>query len=595
MLRSSRGRQPSVAASRPCCDKIFASPGTKLGLPEVNIGLFPAGGGPETLRRIAGVKKAVEVVMKGQVLPAEAYVETGLVTMVPTGEGIVEAQKWLADNPGLANRNYTDNWKDPGGLSEAEQREVIEKARRKFCACPEKPYLKAAIDAMADGIGFSVEEAAAKEADYFAPLIADPNVKNKIDFFFLMNSVAPKLTRANTRKAAPAPELAIIGAGLMGQGIAQVCADKGIKVILIDVDKAAAQAGKEKIGKGLEPLVQKGKWSAERRDALLEKIRVSDDYSDLKDIPLVIEAVFEDIGLKRKILKMVQDVNPDIVFASNTSTMMMDEIAAESSRPEMVVGMHYFSPVPLMPLLEVIQGKQTSEAALATALLSGQKQGKTCVVVGDGPGFYTSRTFGVYVMAGFCLVELGVDPWRVDRLALEAGFPQGPLNVYGTAGGLVIYHAGLNMKEKRPELMVMPETLVKMYEAGYVGAGKPCFYKNGMEPDESALQFIATNGELPTPDDDEVKEMLLLAMANQAFHCLDEDVVKTYYSMDLAAVLGIGFPDCWHGPARYVSQKGVKATRDRLETLHEKYKIAFYKPANEFVRLIACGVDKGMV
>ncbi|BBO68046.1 fatty oxidation complex subunit alpha [Desulfosarcina alkanivorans] len=578
-----------------CCDKIFASPGTKLGLPEVNIGLFPAGGGPETLRRIVGVEKAVDIVMKGQVLPAEAYVDTGLVAMVPAGEGMAEAQKWLSANAGLVNRNYTDNWKDPGGLSVAEQKEVIAKARKKFCACAEKPYLRAAIDAMADGIGLPVEEASAKEVDYFAPLIADQNVKNKIDFFFLMNSIAPKLTRANTKKAVPAPEVAIIGAGLMGQGIAQVCADKGINVVLIDVDQQTAQAAKEKIEKGLEPLVQKGKWSAQRRDTLLEKIRVSDDYNELKNVSLVIEAVFEEIGLKRKILNKVQAINPDIVFASNTSTMQMQEIAAESSRPEQVVGMHYFSPVPLMPLLEVIQGPQTSEAALATALLSGQQQGKTCVVVGDGPGFYTSRTFGVYVMTGFCLAELGLDPWHVDRLALEAGFPQGPLNIYGTAGGNVIYHAGLNMQEKRPELMVMPNTLIRMYEAGYVGAGKPCFYKNGMEPDETARQFIVSDGERPTPDDEEAKAMLLLAMANQAFHCLDEGVVKSYYSMDLAAVLGIGFPDCWHGPARYVSNIGVKATLSRLQALYEKYTIPFFKPADEFERLAACGVDKGLV
>ncbi|MBL0715072.1 MAG: enoyl-CoA hydratase/isomerase family protein [Desulfosarcina sp.] len=577
------------------CDQIFASPGTKLGLPEVNIGLFPAGGGPEALRRAVGVKKAVEVVMRGQVLPAEAYIDSGIVTMVGAKDGLSEAEKWLTANPGVVNRNYTPDWKDPGGLNEEEQKKVIAKARKKFTVCREKPYLKAAIDSMADGLDLPFEDAAKNEVKYFAPLISHPNVKNKIDFFFLMNSIAPKLSRANTKKAVAAPELAIIGAGLMGQGIAQVCADKDIKVTLIDVDIEAARAGKEKIGKGLEPLVQKGRWRSERKDALLNNISVSDDYNDLKNIPLVIEAVFEDVDLKQKILEKVQAVNPDIVFASNTSTMPMQEIAAKSSRPEQVVGMHYFSPVPLMPLLEIIQGPQTSEAALATAILSGQQQGKSCVVVGDGPGFYTSRTFGVYVMAGFCLAEMGIDPWDVDRLALEAGFPQGPLNIYGTAGGNVIYHAGLNMKEKRPELMTLPDTLIKMYEAGYVGAGKPCFYKNGIEPDESARQFVVRNSSLPTPDDEEAKEMLLLAMVNQAFHCLDEGVVKNYYSMDLAAVLGIGFPDCWHGPARYVSNQGVKATLNRLRMLHDKYKIPFFKPADEFERLIACGVDKGLV
>jgi 3-hydroxyacyl-CoA dehydrogenase/enoyl-CoA hydratase/3-hydroxybutyryl-CoA epimerase len=272
----------------------------------------------------------------------------------------------------------------------------------------------------------------------------------------------------------------------------------------------------------------------------------------------------------------------------------MQEIAAKSDRPEQVVGMHYFSPVPLMPLIEIIRGPQTSEIALATAVVAGQQQGKTCIVMGDGPGFYTSRTFGVYVMTGFYLAEMGIDPWEVDRLAMEAGFPQGPLHIYGTAGGNVIYHAGSYMKSKRPELMAVPESLVKMYEADYWGAGKPCFYKEGV-PDEAAKQFIVRNESLPTPEREEAKEMLLLGMVNQAFCCLDEGVVENYFSMDLAAVLGIGFPDCWHGPGRYVSQKGVKATLDALQRIYDKYGIAFFKPAKEFERLVACGVDSGLI
>jgi len=197
-------------------------------------------------------------------------------------------------------------------------------------------------------------------------------------------------------------------------------------------------------------------------------------------------------------------------------------------------------------------------------------------------------------MTGFYLAEMGLDPWEIDRLALETGFPQGPLHVYGTAGGNVVYHAGCFMSSRKPDLLTIPESMGKMYEAGYVGAGKPCFYKNGMEPDKSALEFIVRNSSLPSPDRDEAKEMLLLSMVNQAFLCLDEGVLRDYFSMDIGAILGIGFPDCWHGPARYVSHKGIKATRERLQTLYEKYGFPFYRPAKEFDRLIACGVDRGL-
>lgn len=577
------------------CDHVFASPGTKMGLPEVNIGLFPAAGGPEALRRVIGLEKALEVVMRGQVLPAEAYADSALVTITNKKDIQNDAEQWLESHPDMVNRNYDPKWKEPSKPTKKVRDALIKKVRERFAICPEKPYLKAAIDAIEEGLELPFEEAAKNEVTHFAPLIEHPNVKNKIDFFFLMTSIAPRLSIVNLKKAIPAPELAIIGAGLMGQGIAQICADKGIKALLIDIDIKTAEAAKENIGKGLDPLVTKGRWTLERKNMVMDNIRVSDNYDELKTIPLVIEAVFEDLDLKRKILKQVQDINPDIVFASNTSTIPMQEIAAESARPEMVVGMHYFSPVPLMPLLEIIQGPQTSESGLATAVASGRQQGKTCVIVGDGPGFYTSRTFGVYVMAGFYLAEMGVDPWEIDKLALEAGFPQGPLNIYGTAGGNVIYHAGSYMQAKKPELIEVPKTLVKMYEAGYVGAGKPCFYGPGMKPDKSALEHVVRNESLPTPTREEAKEMLLLAMANQAFHCLDEGVVKNYYSMDLASVIGIGFPDCWHGPGRYVSQKGVKYTLGRLQEFYDKYGLAFFKPAGEFERLIACGVDSGLV
>ncbi|MCL0050497.1 3-hydroxyacyl-CoA dehydrogenase NAD-binding domain-containing protein [Dehalococcoidia bacterium] len=577
------------------CDHIFAAPGTRMGLPEVNVGLFPAAGGPETLRRIVGLKKAIEIVMRGQVLSAEAYTASGVVSMADRDQILAEAEKWILAHPTIINRNYAPEWKEPEQLSTEDRKTIIQAARSRFAVCPEKPYFKAAIDAIEEGLDRPFEEAVKNEVNHLVPLIAHPNVKNKIDLFFLTTSVAPKLAKINPKKAVLVTGIAIIGAGLMGQGIAQICADRGIKVLLIDIDLETAQAGKEKIDEGLEPLVKKGRWAPERKNKVMDSIRVSDDYGDLKDIPLVIEAVFEDLELKQKILRQVQDVNPDTIFASNTSTIPMQEIATLSDRPEQVVGMHYFSPVPLMPLLEIIRSPQTSERALATAVVAGRQQGKICIIVGDGPGFYTSRTFGVYVMTGFYLAEMGLDPWEVDRLALEVGFPQGPLHIYGTAGGNVIYHATSYIKSKKPDLMDVPESLVKMYEAGYWGAGKPCFYRNGMVPDESAKQFIVRNESLPVPEREEAKQMLLLSMVNQAFHCLDEGVIKDYYSMDLAAILGIGFPDCWHGPGRYVSCKGVRATLDALKRIYAKYSLAFFKPAREFERLIACGVDTNLV
>jgi 3-hydroxyacyl-CoA dehydrogenase/enoyl-CoA hydratase/3-hydroxybutyryl-CoA epimerase len=217
------------------------------------------------------------------------------------------------------------------------------------------------------------------------------------------------------------------------------------------------------------------------------------------------------------------------------------------------------------------------------------------IVVGDGPGFYTSRTFGVFVLTGFFLAEMGVDPWDVDFVARMAGFPQGPLHVYGTAGGSVITHAARAMHERMPGRIVVPRTLVAMYEAGYVGAGKPCFYERGLEPDESARELVVRDPDRRTPEREEVREMLLLSMVAQAFLCVDDGVIEDFYTMDLGAVLGVGFPDCWHGPARYVSQHGVRATRERLAELADAHGLPFFEPAREFDRLLACGVDRGLV
>ncbi|MFW6114698.1 MAG: 3-hydroxyacyl-CoA dehydrogenase NAD-binding domain-containing protein [Thermodesulfobacteriota bacterium] len=577
------------------CDHIFAAPGSKMGLPEVNVGLFPAGGGPITLRKIMGFKAALDIVIGGKVLPVEFFAPSGLLSIGAEEKLLDEAKKWIGTHQNLVNRNYDPTWEGPEPLSKEERLELVEKARARYTVCPQRPYLKAAIDAVEEGLDLPFKQAVRNEAQAFASLIVEPNVKNKIDLFFSIPRLGPALARIEQKKAIPAREIAIIGAGLMGQGVAQVCADNGIGVLLIDLDQQTVQAAVEKIDSDLELMVKKGRWEPGRKERLLSHIRVAADYSDLKPIPLVIEAVFEDLDLKREILKKAQEANPHILFASNTSTIPMEDISAKSDRPENVVGMHYFSPVPLMPLLEVVQGPKTSDSALATAVTSGRQQKKTCIIVGDGPGFYTSRTFGVFVMTGFFLIEMGVDPWHVDRLALEAGFPQGPLHVYGTAGGNVIYHAGSFIQSRKPEVFGMPKTLMNLYEAGYVGAGKPCFYEHGSKPDKTVLDYIHRTTSMPTPGSDEVKEMLLLAMVNQAFLCLDEGIIRDYYSMDIGAILGIGFPDCWHGPARYVSQNGVRATKERIAKLYDTYGLPFFRPAGEFDRLISCGVDSGII
>lgn len=579
------------------CDHVFSTSGSRMGLPEVSVGLFPAGGGTQTLKRIVGLKTAVDMITTARVSGVDAFAAAGVFTICPVGELGSRALKWIEQNQGITNRNYNPSHQEPNDLPLEEKQIVLNKARFRYTISPYRPYLLAAVEAMEAGLTLSFEEAVKKEVDLFVPLLFDENSRNKIDLFFLVTSLGPRLARVDPSKAVKADKVAIVGAGLMGQGIAQVLADKGIRTILIDVDEAKVRGSVQAINDTLEDLVVRGRWSRTRKDAVLGNVSWTTDYSDLKDVPLVIECVFENLDLKKRILAQVQAVNPDTIFASNTSTIPMAEISAGARRPEQVVGMHYFSPVPLMPLLEVIQGPNSSQASVATAVTLGRAMGKTVILVGDGPGFYTSRTFGNFVMNGIRLAELGVSPWDVDLLALQAGFPQGPLHIYGTAGGNVVYHAGSFMVQRFPGRMELPDTLTRLYEAGYVGAGKPCFYLDPkkMTRDESILQHISRAQGFPEPTDQEVKDVLLLGMVNEAFWCMSDGVLKDYYSMDLGAVLGIGFPDCWHGPARYVSLKGVANVRTRLEELAEKFRMPALKPAPEFDRLIACGLDSALI
>ncbi len=579
------------------CDHVFATAPSKVGLPEINVGLFPAGGGTQILPRVIGFKAAVEAVLTGRISSAEDFAKTGLVTICASGDLRGQAVKWIEGHQGIVNRNYDPGYQSADQTTEVEKEKILSDARNRYGISPHRPYIAAALDSLGASLMMPFDEAVRHDVELLVPLFGNANSRNKIDLFFLASSVGPKLAKVDNRKALAVDRMAIIGSGLMGSGIAQVAADSGIKTTLIDVDVETARRALEKIQKTLDDLVARGRWPQRRRDAAMANLSASADYSALQDVPLVIECVFEDLQLKQKILGKVQEANPSVIFASNTSTIPMAEISGACSHPEQVVGMHFFSPVPLMQLLEVIEGPQSSPAAVATAVTVGRAIGKTVILVNDGPGFYTSRTFASYVIGGFRLAELGLSPWEVDRLALVAGFPQGPLHVYGTAGGNVVYHASQFLVSHLQGRLKVPPSLMKMYDAGFVGAGKPSFYLDDRKlvPNEAAAELIVRAEGLPIPTPGEAQDILLLGMVNEAFWCMSEGVLKDYYSMDLGAALGIGFPDCWHGPARYVSLKGVKTVKQRLTELSDKFAMPDLRPAPEFDSLLACGVDSSLI
>ena len=375
------------------CDHVFATPGSKMGQPEVNVGLFPAGGGTRTLARVVGFKAAVEMITTGRVSSAESFANPAFLTMCSSADLKPLAKAWIDENQGVINRNYDPDFQEPDALPDEEKQKIINAARFRYTICPNRPYLSAVIDCLEEGLKLPFDDAVRNEVEKFVPLFEHPNTRNKIDLFFLMTSLGPRLAKADASKAVKVDRIAIIGAGLMGRGIAQVAADRGIKITLLDMDENITKASVEDLDRTLEKMVSKGRWTKARKETVMRNIDWTTDYGELRNIPLVIECVFENLELKRKILAQVQAVNPEVIFASNTSTIPMADISEGARRPEQVVGMHFFSPVPLMPLLEVIKGAASSPSSVSTAVTVGRAMGKTVILVGDGPGLLHQPNF----------------------------------------------------------------------------------------------------------------------------------------------------------------------------------------------------------
>lgn len=577
------------------CDHVFATRSSRLGLPEVNLGLIPAGGGTQTLRKALGLAATLDIIMGGRVLPAETYADSCFLTVCEPEELMERAAVWIEENGETVNRNYDPGYKEPGALSPEDETALVSRFRSRYTVCRHRRFYEAALEAIAEGKNEPFEDALDREISLFCELFENPVTKNKLDLFVLNTGIAPRLMKAARGDAAPAGSLAVIGAGLMGRGIAQVSADKGMKVLVIDINEHVLKDSAAVIDSTLDKLVARGRWTPDRKEKLQANIEYTTDYLRLEGIPLVIESVPENLDLKRRILRKVQEVDPGIIFASNTSSMPMADISEGAIKPGMVVGMHYFSPVPLMPLLEIVRGPQTRGDLVPTAVATGMAQGKTCIVVNDGPGFYTSRTFALLVIGGVFCAEFGADPWEIDLWAREAGFPQGPFDVFGSVGGEIVYHAGKFLESRFPARIEVPESIEKLVEAGYTGAGKPCFYTAKKKPDPSAAEFIVRKAGVPVPTREEVRDIILYGMVNEAFQIKHEGVLTDYMSMELGAVLGIGFPDIWHGPARFVSARGVTNVRNRLRELHDKFGIKYMEPSRQFEYLAAAGVESSLV
>jgi 3-hydroxyacyl-CoA dehydrogenase/enoyl-CoA hydratase/3-hydroxybutyryl-CoA epimerase len=560
-------------------------PKTRLGLPEVQLGLIPGLGGTQRLPRLIGVPDALDLILTGRQVDARKARRLGLVddTCHPA-DLRTAAERHVRDRgplkktkKPLASRagNFLSGTPLGGKLVWDKARAgVIEKTGGNY------PAPLVAIGIVREGMKLPLHRALDLEAGAFSELVVSDTAKNLISIFFAKNDVESRAGRI-ARAARPVGTVGVLGAGFMGAGIAQVLAQKGVGIVLKDKDLAG-------VGRGFAFAQQQFRERVKRRRSTeaeakrdLGKILPTIEYEALRGADFVVEAVFEDLEVKRNVLRETEAVAPEnLIFASNTSAIPISRIAETSRRPERVVGMHFFSPVAKMPLLEVIRHPGTSEETLATTVELGRKMGKTVIVVGDGPGFFTSRVLGAMLNEAVWMLAEGADIEKVDRAMTRWGWPVGPFALLDEVGLDVARHAGQVVREALGERVAPPPVFERMIADRRLGRkGKRGFYlyeeKEGKQGKGSkrvdpAVYKLLDWRETPLPDD-EIVERCWLQMLNETARCMEEGILTNPADVDIGVIFGFGFPPFRGGLLREADRHGLPWVVERLDHYAERY------------------------
>jgi 3-hydroxyacyl-CoA dehydrogenase/enoyl-CoA hydratase/3-hydroxybutyryl-CoA epimerase len=597
--RLERSRVPLVAAIHGACvggglEMALAcawriasdDPKTVLGLPEVQLGLIPGAGGTQRLPRVVGLQAALDLILTGRNVRAKKAAQIGLVhelvhpailRRVAEQRARELASGTRRRNPDARRRSARQFLLDDNPVGRAV---VLRKARETTLAKTKGHYPAplAALDAVAAGFQ-GRERGFAVEARLFGEMSATPESKELVFLFFATTSlkkdpgvVEPPAT------VAPVRSVAILGAGFMGSGIAAVSAQQGVRVRLKD-------AALDRVGKGLAAVrdvlkdrLTKRQVTRQQYEDQMLLVSGTVGYEGFGGVDLVIEAVFEDLDVKHTVLRETERVTRhDTIFASNTSTIPIARIAEASSRPERVLGMHFFSPVHKMPLLEVIVTPRTSDDVTAAAVAFGKAIGKTVIVVNDAPGFYVNRILSPYINEAGRLLDLGAAIEDVDRAMVAFGFPVGPITLLDEVGLDVAGKSGAIFHEAFGDRLAPSQSLRGVVEAGRLGRkGKSGFYlydeRGGKgEVDPSVYTLLPTGTHRHEVPASEIRQRLSLVMVNEAVRCLEEGIIRSPRDGDVGAVFGIGFPPFRGGPFRYVDSIGPAAVVTHLEELNYRF------------------------
>ena len=574
-----------LEAALACAYRVGAdTPKTVFGLPEVQLGLIPGGGGTQRLPRLVGLEAGLDMILTGRNIRARNALQMGLIHELVhpaiLDEIAIERAKALAD--GTLKRGMAGGPHGPRHVLLDENRVgralVFRQARERILARTRGHYPAplAALDVVATGYTHGTDRGFREEARLFGEL-AVSEVSRQLVFLFFATTALKK--DPGVAEPAPAPQsvqkLGILGAGFMGAGIASIAAQQGTLIRLKDADPGRVGKGLAAAREVLRDRLTKKQITRQQLDDYMALIGGTTDYSGFRNVDLVIEAVFEDLGVKQAVLQETEAVTrANAIFASNTSTIPIAQLASVSSRPQRVIGMHFFSPVPKMPLLEVIVTPQTSREVTTTVVGYGKTLGKTVIVVNDGPGFFANRILAPYINEAGILLDEGVAIDAIDRALVEFGFPVGPITLIDEVGLDIAGKSGAIMLEAFGTRMAPSQSLTRVVAAGRTGRkGKKGFYrydetgkKRGVDP--SVYELLPTGQRRTEVPSDEIQRRCVLAMVNEAVRCLQDGILRTSRDGDVGAVFGIGFPPFRGGPFRYADSLGTERVVRALEGLN---------------------------
>ena len=567
----------------------------RFGLPEVTLGLLPGASGVTKLTRHLGLMGAQPYLVEGKTFSPRQALELGLVheLVADAGELRGKALAWIAAHPAAQHPWDAKDYKIPGGtpaspkiaaaLSVAPA--MLKKQTRGLYPAPE-----AILACMVEGALVDVDTALRIESRYLAKLMTGTNARAMINtFFFNLNAIKSGQSRPLKVPRFKPTRVGVLGAGMMGAGIAWAQASRGIATVLKDVSQDRADAGKAYSVKITQPRVEKGRMTAAEQSALLSRITATDQVADLAGCERIIEAVFERRDLKAKVTQEAEPLlAPGGFFASNTSTLPISSLATASAQAEKFIGIHFFSPVDKMKLVEIIRGRQTGDETVARAFDYVQALGKIPIVVNDSRGFYTSRTFGTFVMEGAAMLGEGIPAAAIENAALQAGMPVGPLAVLDETALSLSVHVldqtrvdftaeGKTYIATPGELLV--ERMVKdLDRPGRAAGGGFYDYPAEKGAKKHLWPELKTLFEKPGVawDIDELKDRLLYRQAVETARCLHEGVLTTVHDANIGSIFGIGFPAWTGGALQFIYGMGVDAFSQRCEALAQQYGPGFY-------------------